>query len=152
MVTIIPTCSLDDKYKEWATKAEIRESVDSIDDFLRSDQMETSQVILNHFPNFSGNLAIGSNGIAQSMNLEIPKNDFGELKDQLQKLGISKKKLDELHKALIEDGKIVKKPFGNKVSAWIKNVLTSAGSAALRVSESIASDIIVKLFTNYYGL
>lgn len=229
ITVIIPSICLEDKYKEWATIAEIRESVDSIDDFLRSEQvdfgipwpgdlipllqkkpilenhtitsgwkvitrsnflniqntvrtkimdfvlelknqnpefgdfdflssaddslvMEANQVILNHFPNFSGNLVIGSNGIVQDMNLEITQNDFGELKEQLQKLGISEKELDELQRAILEDGKIDQKPFGKKVSAWIKDILSNTGTAALKIGESVASDLISKLLTNYYGL
>ena len=228
--TIIPPSCLEDEYKEWATLAEITESVDSIEDMVRSDNHEfgvpwpgdliailqrkqilegytiisgwkviprgnflgilaiirtkildfilelneqipefkdldllsslnetqvekATQIYMNHFPNFSGNLAIGSNDFTQKIETKIVKGDFSQLKEQLIKLGLNEEVIRDLEKAIKDDGEVGEsKTFGRKVTEWIGKVLSEVGSATLKIGVSIISELITNLLKSYYGI
>ncbi len=126
------------------------ESFDFTSSSNNTQQEIASQVISNNFENVTGNVAVGSKEFKQEV--IINKFDFDALKTELLKLGIPENNIDELKKAIEEDGEIAKKnTLGKNVSIWIGKILAMGGQLFKDIGLSVASKLIIELIQNYYG-
>jgi hypothetical protein len=99
-----------------------------------------------------GNIAEGSTNITQSSTLNVYKDDFSSLRNQLLKLGVQASEIDELKSAINKDDKnevIKTKSLGNKVSSWLGNLLTKSAQGTIPI---IREKLISKLILLYYGI
>ncbi len=114
------------------------ESFDFTSSSNNTQQEIASQVISNNFENVTGNVAVGSKEFKQEV--IINKFDFDALKNELLKLGIPENNIDELKKAIEEDGEIAKKnTLGKNVSIWIGKILAMGGQL-LRIGLAVLAN------------
>jgi hypothetical protein len=102
-----------------------------------------------------GNAVIGAEGanIIQNTILPVQKDDISSLRSYLDSLKIDKTDIEELEKALNSE-KVPEstKKLGPKVSGWIGKMVSKAASGAWNIAASVATDVLVKGISNYYGL
>ncbi len=99
-----------------------------------------------------GNIAEGSTDITQSVTLNVHKDDFSSLRNQLLELGVLAAEIDELESAINKDDKnevLKTKSLGNKVLSWLRNLLTKSAQGTIPI---IREKLISKLILLYYGI
>ena len=94
----------------------------------------------------------GSQTITYNTEITVIQNDLESLKQYLESIGIGKADLNELDQAIQEDAKTeVKSDFGNKVRIWLGKMISKAGSTSWNVATSIATTLLIKALSKYYG-
>lgn len=107
------------------------------------------------YGNNVGNIAEGSTDITQSVTLNVYKDDFSSLRNQLLKLEVPKSEIDELKSAINKDDKnevIKTKSLGNKVSSWLRNLLTKSAQGTIPIIQNLSANLISKAILLYYGI
>lgn len=110
-------------------------------------EKEVNKVFNTHIYGDVGSLASGSSDIKQNSNI-IKVGDFKSLKKSLEKLGIKNEEIDILKKALKEDDEEI----GEKTTSWLSKMISKAAKGGLKVSMSVASNVLPKLICNYLGI
>lgn len=99
-----------------------------------------------------GNVAVGSSHFSQESEVGVVKGDIGSLKAYLTSQGVSESDLAQLESALNEDGDIDEKgALGERVKAWIGDMVWKAQTGVGQVSASIAGGILANAIWAYYG-
>lgn len=102
-----------------------------------------------------GNIAEGSTDITQSVTLNVYKDDFSSLRNQLLELGVQASEIDELKSAINKDDKnevIKTKSLGNKVLSWLGNLLTKSAQGTIPIIQNLSVNLISKAILLYYGI
>lgn len=113
---------------------------------------QTSQAV--HIENFFGNFGdISNSQITQEFTTTIEKNNFDTLSEYLSSKGISKEDIANLYKALNEDPcPTSPAKLGEKVSAWLGNMISKAASGVFSVGADTLTTLLVAAINKYYGL
>lgn len=101
------------------------------------------------------NIAEGSTNITQSSTLNVYKDDFSSLRNQLLELGVPKSEIDELKSAINTDDEkevIKNKSLGANVSSWLGNLLTKSAQETIPIIQNLSAKLINKAILLYYGL
>lgn len=98
-----------------------------------------------------GNVAAGGTDFTQTANVSIAKNDFTALAQELDRLGLPSPDIEELRGAVRDDAK--EEPgMGKRTRNWLGQMLAKAGSGALKVTITTASNVLPRLLAQYLGL
>lgn len=113
---------------------------------------QTNQAV--HIENFFGNLGdISHSQITQEFNTTIEKNNFDTLSKYLSSKGIDKEDIINLHTALNSDPYPTSpKQLGQKVSAWLGNMISKAASGAFSIGVDTLTNFLVTAINKYYGI
>lgn len=114
---------------------------------------QTSQAI--HIENFFGNLGdITNSQITQEFNTTIEKNNIDTLSGYLSSKGISQEDILSLQVAINDDPYPTSpsKKFGQKVSAWLGQMISKAASGALSIGTEALTTLLINAINKYYGL
>ncbi|ARM33999.2 hypothetical protein B0B39_10885 [Legionella longbeachae] len=113
---------------------------------------QTNQAV--HIENFFGNFGdISNSQITQQFNSTIEKNNFESLSKYLSSKGINKEDIANLHEALNEDPcPTSPTQLGQKVSAWLGNMISKAASGAFSIGVDTITILLVTAINKYYGL
>lgn len=100
------------------------------------------------------NVATGSSHVTQSGEFIVIPGDFESLRNHLIKsLGVEAHDISGLKSAIDGDktaqGKLT---FGNRVQAWTGKMVGKAASGAWKVSTSVASTVLGRALSKYFGL
>jgi len=101
---------------------------------------------------FQGTVAqVGAVNIGSQMSVVIA-GDVQSLKTSLREQGIPDEDLNDLEKAIVEDGpKPAGKAFGNSVATWIGNMTKKAGTGAVKIGIEALVGVGMKALKEYYG-
>lgn len=83
------------------------------------------------------NIAVGSSGVTQ-VALQVQAGDVQSLRRFLTELGVGNDDLNELERALREDGR----PDGRRVSSWIGRMMEKAASGAWEIAVPAAANVL----------
>lgn len=98
-----------------------------------------------------GNVAAGSTDFSQTAQVTITQNDFEALAQELGRFGISSPEIEELRGAVRQDHEEAP-GLGTRTQNWLGQILTKAGSGALKITVTTASNILPRLLAQYFGL
>ncbi|MGD0597577.1 MAG: hypothetical protein ABSA64_08675 [Sedimentisphaerales bacterium] len=99
-----------------------------------------------------GNLATGSSNFSQNQHIEISKGDLNSLKRYLSSKGIADADISSLEDALNADGPQTSPDnLGARVATWVGKMITKAASGAWKISVEVASQLLTKAISKYYG-
>ena len=114
---------------------------------------KVTQVFQTHIHGNVTNLAQGSNVTAYDTDITVIQNDLETLKEYLSSLGIHQADVEELDQAIKEDsGFPTESGFGSKVREWLAGMVSKSGTAAWNMATSVATPLLVKALSRYYGL
>ena len=112
---------------------------------------KVSQVFNNYILGNVTNFSEGDQVIIRDIEINVKQNDFDSLKDFLSSLNIGTKDIEELNKAIIDDGRI-KETLGDKVKGWINNIQAKTKEGIWKVAVSVATQLVTKAILKYYGI
>ncbi|MDQ3803036.1 MAG: hypothetical protein M3416_04175 [Acidobacteriota bacterium] len=79
-------------------------------------------------------------------------NDLSALAGFMRKIGIQGEDIEELERAITEDGAIVEKgKFGSNVAGWMGKMVKKAAEGTWKVALDIAPKLIINALSKYYG-
>ena len=99
-----------------------------------------------------GNVATGGTGTQQSIGTMVTPGNFQSLAENLRRLGILDREIEDLKSALDGDRKAGSATFGRRVGEWCGRMLGKAGEGTLKVGVDVAATIVPKLISGYLGL
>lgn len=114
---------------------------------------KVTQVFNTYITGNVQNIATGSTNFTQSGHFTVQKGDFESLSSFLKSNGVPEDDINELSVAIKEDDEHGQtQGFGKKVSTWVGNMLSKAGTTAWKIGTSSAGTLLTKALTKYYGL
>lgn len=115
-------------------------------------QEKVTQIFNTYISGNVQNVATGSNHVNQNRDIHIYQNDFTSLYDFLKSKGVSHDDLVDLEKAVQDDTQEHgKRTQGQHVQQWTKGMINKAASGAWNVTKSVATNILSKALTSYFG-
>jgi hypothetical protein len=115
-------------------------------------QDKVTQIFNTYISGNVQNVSTGSSHVNQDSDIKIYQNDFTSLYDFLKSKGVSRDDLIHLENAVQDDtqehGKRTK---GHRVQQWTTNMIKKAASGVWDVTTEVATDILSKAFTSYFG-
>jgi hypothetical protein len=100
-----------------------------------------------------GNVSTGGSHISQNATVQILQNDFNSLRRFLLEQGLEPSDVDELKEAVSKDPQPSNpSSFGKRVSAWMGKMVAKAASGGWKVATAVASEVLAKALSSYYGL
>ncbi len=102
-----------------------------------------------------GNISDGSSNVKQSSTINVYKDDFDSLKNQLMQLGIPVEEINELEKAIKDDDKkdvVHNKNLGSKVTNWLGNLMLKSAKGIIPIIQGLTANLISKAIFLYYGI
>lgn len=116
-------------------------------------QEKVSQIFNTYFSGNVQNVATGSSNISQIGRIEL-KHNKEALAELLQEKGIPPADIDNLLTAIEDDRKVDpdQKNVGPKVTNWLGNMLKKSASGAWKIGSGVATAVLTKAITEYYGL
>ncbi|MCL5959400.1 MAG: hypothetical protein M1358_08805 [Chloroflexi bacterium] len=112
-----------------------------------------NQVFNTYILGGNNNLASGSSNFTQNVVNTVQKGDFDSLRSYLASLGVSAKEIQELEKAIQQDGEPQHpRQFGEKVAGWIGKMTSKAVSGAWSGVTAAAAELLFKAVASYYGI
>ena len=112
-----------------------------------------SQVFNTYIMGSVGNYASGSSDFTQTSKLQINQGDFESLRKYLLSLKVSEADIDELQVAVkTDDVPATRGKFGREVSKWFGSMITKSAQGIWKVASSVASNLLTKALSAYYGL
>jgi hypothetical protein len=116
-------------------------------------QERVTQIFNTYITGNVQNVATGSSNFSQISKIKITHSDFSSLADHLREEGVEESDLKELQQALADDGaEAERKPFGKRATAWMGKMIGKAASGTWKVSIDVASNVLAKALSQYYGL
>lgn len=99
------------------------------------------------------NLAAGSTNVKQDAKIEL-HNDISALCDYLRNQNVPESDLEELRGAIEDDKKTNphQDSIGPKVTLWLSSMFKKAAIGAWNISAGVATTILTKAISKYYGL
>jgi hypothetical protein len=118
---------------------------------LRLDKSEKVQQIFNtEIRGDVSNFAQGSRQFTQRF--DVPQGNVDALKHALKSIGLDDESIDELATAVREEKPSKQGGFGHRVSAVMGKTFTKASQGLLKVSGSVAADVLTQIVKSYYGI
>ena len=118
---------------------------------LRMDKSEKVQQIFNtEIKGDVSNFAQGSRQFTQR--LDVPKGDVDALKKALKLIGLEDEAIKDLVTAVQKEKPSEQGGFGHRVSTLMGKTFTKASQGLLKVSGSVAADVLTQILKNYYGI
>jgi hypothetical protein len=118
---------------------------------LRVEKSEKVQQIFNtEIRGDVSNFAQGSREFSQRV--EVPKGNIDALKLALQSIGLDSESIKEFVTAVREEKPSKQGGFGQRVSALMGKAFTKASQGLLKVSGSVAADVLTQMLKSYYGI
>jgi AbiTii len=120
-------------------------------DRLRVEKSEKVQQIFN--TQIMGNVANLAQASSQfSQVVDVPKGDASALRAALKSIGLDRESIEELTAAATEEKPSNQGAFGHRVSTAIGKAVTKASQGLLKVSTSVAANILTEVLKSYYGI
>lgn len=116
---------------------------------------KVSQVFNTTIYGSVGNISDGSTNVKQTSIINVIKDDFTSLKNQLLELNIPESEINELEKAIKGDSKsevIKNKEFGPKVTNWLGSLILKSAKGLIPIIQGLAANIITKAIFLFYGI
>jgi len=118
---------------------------------LRMNKSDKVQQIFNtEIKGDVSNLAQGSSGFTQR--IDVAKGDVESLRKALQSIGLDKESVGEFVAAVQEEKPSKKGSVGQRVSALMGKTFAKASQGLLKVSASVAGDVLTQMLKSYYGI
>jgi hypothetical protein len=118
---------------------------------LRMDKSEEVQQIFNtEIRGDVSNFAQGSTRFTQRF--DVPQGNVDALKHTLKSIGLDDELIKELATAVREEEPSKQGGFGHRVSAVMGKTFTKASQGLLKVSGSVAADVLTQILKSYYGI
>ncbi len=118
---------------------------------LRINKSDKVQQIFNtEIKGDVSNLAQGSSEVLQR--IEVPKGNVDALKDALRSIGLDNDGVEEFAAAVREEKSSKRGGFGQRVSELMGKTFTKASQGLLKVSASVAGDVLTQMLKSYYGI
>ena len=80
------------------------------------------------------------------------QNDIEGLIRALNELGLPRRDVEGLKKAIAEDAKTGSKTLGAKTAEWLKDLPLTLGKGTLKVGFEVAKALATKYVMSYFGL
>ena len=84
--------------------------------------------------------------------MAVPKGDVAALRAGLKTIGLDVALVEELVKAVKQEKPSKQGGFGHRVSALMGKAFSKASEGALKVSASVAANLLTELLKSYYGM
>ncbi len=99
------------------------------------------------------NLATGSQPTIESTQVTIVKSDLNSLKDYLSSIGLEEQDISELTEAIDADENLRNQnDLGSGVKSWLSKMGSKAGTSSWNVAKTVATQLLIKALSQYYGL
>ena len=98
------------------------------------------------------NLAAGGTDFKQETTITVAREDWDSLCQYLMALDISPDDIQNLKEAIKKEPKAKSSRFGKGVGAWIGDMVSKSVQGLWKVSAPIASTLLTKAISQYYGL
>lgn len=129
------------------------EAGDDSSDSKALSQDDVKQVFNISIMGDVANLATGSSDFSQSQYVEVSEGDLNSLKKHLSSKGIKHSDILALEKALkTDDPPTSQDNFGAEVASWVGKMVSKAATGAWRIGVNVASSVLTKAISAYYGL
>ncbi len=114
---------------------------------------KVSQIFNTYIQGDVTNLATGIQPTIESTQVTIIKNDLKSLKDYLSSIGLEEQDVAELTEAIDADKESRNQnDLGNKVKSWLSKMVSKSGTGSWNVATTIATQLLIKALSQYYGL
>jgi len=116
-------------------------------------QDKVTQIFNTYISGSVQNLAAGSTGVKQEANLGL-HDDISALLDYLRKHAVPESDIKELKGAIEDDRRTnpSQDSIGPKVTLWLSSMLKKAARGALDIGTGVATTVLTKAVSKYYGL
>ena len=99
------------------------------------------------------NLATGIQPTIESTQVTIVRNDLDSLKDYLSSIGLEEQDIAELTEAIdTDENSRNQNDLGNSVKSWLSKMVSKAGTSSWNVVTTVATQLLIKALSQYYGL
>ena len=99
------------------------------------------------------NLATGIQPIIESTQVTIVKSDLSSLKNYLSSIGLKEQDIAELTEAIdADEDSRNQNDLGSRVKSWLSKMVSKAGTSAWNVTTTVATQLLIKALSQYYGL
>ena len=117
------------------------------------EQRKVSQIFNTYISGNVQNVATGSSNTSQIGRIEL-KHNKEALAELLQEKGIPPTDIENLLTAIEDDRKVDpdQKNVGPKVTNWLGSMLKKSASGAWKIGSGVATAVLTKAITAYYGL
>ncbi len=127
---------------------EISRSEDEISEIPKEKVQSASSILILGNQNV---IAAGSQ-ISQNIHQEMIKNDLDALLRVMRQIGVQEKDIEELKKAIEEDGpRTAPEKLGSKVAKWVGRITEKILDGSYKTISSVTSKLIVEALFRYYG-
>lgn len=136
---------------EWSMKLEEEGILGDDIDFSTEEKQIAEQSHHIHISNFTGFIGNITNSQV-NQTIGVTKNDLNSLKSLLSGHGIDQTDLVSLESCLQDDPIPTQaNTYGNKISAWLGNMISKAAQGTWKVSMDVACSILTSALNKYYG-
>jgi len=99
------------------------------------------------------NLATGIQPTIESTQVTIVKDDLNSLKNYLSSIGLEKQDINELTEAIdADENSRNQNDLGSRVKSWLCKMVSKAGTSSWNVVTTVATQLLTKALSQYYGL
>ena len=99
------------------------------------------------------NLATGIQPTIESTQITIVRGDLNSLKNYLSSIGLQEQDITDLSEAIDADGPSRKTDdLGIRVKSWLGKMVTKAGTTSWNVATTVATQLLIKALSQYYGI
>ncbi|MBI2846387.1 MAG: hypothetical protein HYX82_00740 [Chloroflexi bacterium] len=114
---------------------------------------KVTQIFNTHIQGNVTNLAAGIQPSIENTQITITKNDLNSLRSFLSSIGLDKQDIDELSEAIHAD-EPSRNPndLGGKVKSWLGKMVSKAGTVSWNIATTVATQLLIKALSQYYGL
>jgi hypothetical protein len=117
---------------------------------LTSDKV--SNVFNTYIMGNVGNLASGSSNVHQQTTFNISTGDWAALERCLKSLNVDESDIKDLKDAVDKEPTAPSGSLGKRVSDWVGKMISKSAQGLWDVGVNVASNILTKLISQYYGL
>jgi hypothetical protein len=110
-----------------------------------------SQIFNNYIFGSVGSVASG-HGISQTTQQNVNAGDFASLASFLRDIGFDEQDVSELQEAVTAESTATEKGFGPKVAGWLGRAVCKVAQGGMKISMSVASNVLAEALKNYYEL
>ena len=99
------------------------------------------------------NLATGGQPVIESTQVTITKSDLNTLKNYLSTIGLDEKDITELAEAIdADETSRNQNDLGSRVKSWLGKMVSKSGTSSWNVATTVATQLLIKALSQYYGL
>jgi len=99
------------------------------------------------------NLATGIQPTVETTQITIVKNDLKSLKNYLSSIGLEEQDISELTEAIdADETSRNQNDLGSRVKSWLGKMVSKVGTSSWNVATTVATQLLIKALSQYYGL